>query len=80
MSISGIVIIAIAFVIGLFYSKRSSKQNAQVLDLTAKIKAKQDEAAAQQKDADKKVSDYEDALKKYNSSSGDGSGQPPAKS
>lgn len=80
MNLIGLLALVIAFLIGLFFSKRGSQTDAKILDLTAKIQENKDKAATQQVDADKKVSEYEDALKKYDPNFDDdnGSGKPSA--
>lgn len=69
LAIAGLII---AFVVGLFISKKGAQQDAKVIDLTAKIKENQDAATKQQVDADQKVKDYEDARAKLDTDDGDG--------
>lgn len=57
--------VIIAFLVGLFFTRKGSQQDAEVADLTAKIKENTDKLKDQQKDADEKTRDYLDALKKY---------------
>lgn len=71
----------IAFVVGLFSSRKTSQQDAKVLDLTSKINDNKQKAAQAQELADKAVKEYQDALKKYDPdfhSDDDGSGKPSA--
>lgn len=55
----------IAFLVGLFTSKKEARTDAKIIDLTGKIKTNQDAAAKAQADADAKVKEYQDALKTY---------------
>jgi hypothetical protein len=55
----------IAFIIGIFFSKKANKEEATVLDLTNKIKQKQQADAKAKAAADQAVQEYQDALKKY---------------
>ena len=72
--------IVLAFVIGLFSSRKTSKEAAQVLDLTSKINENKTKAAAVQAAADAKVKEYQDALKAYDPNFGndDDGGKPSA--
>lgn len=65
MTFAQIVALIFAFIVGLLLSRRSAQRDAKILDLNAKIKEKKDEAAARQADADRKVKEYEESLKKY---------------
>ena len=60
-----IIGIIVAYIIGLFFSKRNSAQDAKVLDLEVKIKQNTDKLKEQEKSADEKTKEYLDALKKY---------------
>lgn len=60
-----IVGLVIAFLVGLFSSRKTAKEDAQVIDLTGKIKANQAAAVKAQTDADAAVKEYQDALKAY---------------
>jgi len=60
-----VVIGIILFLLGMFVSRKTQSNNAKVLDLTQKINDNKQKAAAAQSDADKKVKEYEDALKAY---------------
>lgn len=64
-SIITIVGIIIAFIAGLFITRRANNRDAEILDLTNKLKAKKEDAAKQQEDANKKLKEYTDALKEY---------------
>lgn len=55
----------IAFLGGIFFNRKSTQTDAKILDLTGKIKQKQEEADKKQADADNKLKEYLDALKKY---------------
>lgn len=57
--------IIIAFIVGLFFSRKTNQEAASVLDLTDKIKQKQAADAKAQAAADQAVKEYQDALKKY---------------
>jgi len=57
--------ILIAFLFGLFASRKTSSTDAKIIDLTGKIKDNQTKADAAQKDADQKVKEYQNALKAY---------------
>lgn len=62
----GLIIgLILAFIGGLFYSKKTGQRSAEILDLTNKINANKDKLATQQKDADAKTKAYLDALKAY---------------
>lgn len=76
--ISSLIAIIIAFIAGFFLSKRAARQDAEVIDIKAKIKEKQDEAKTKQDIADQKVKEYEEALKKFNSDNNDGGDNTPA--
>ena len=56
--------LVIAFFGGLLFSKKTSGEASKVLDLTAKIQDNQKKSIITQADADKKVQEYQDALKK----------------
>jgi len=60
-----VVGIIIAFLVGLFTSRKTSSTDAKILDLTGKIKDNQARSAQAQALADKAVKEYEDAKKKY---------------
>lgn len=75
--------IVLAFLIGIFSSKKTAREDAKVIDLTARIKDNIAKAQGAQKTADEQVRDYEDALKKYDSNfytdgDDDGDGKPSA--
>ena len=55
----------IAFIAGLIFNRRGARQDAKVLDLTAKLKENQDIADKKKVYADQKVKEYEESLKKY---------------
>lgn len=55
----------VAFLVGLFTSRKTSETQAEVLDLTNKIADNKKKSVITQADADQKVKDYQDALKKY---------------
>ena len=57
--------IIFAFLVGLFTSKNTSRDQTKVIDLQAKIKENQDKLIPQEKSADEKTKEYLDALKKY---------------
>jgi len=57
--------IVIAYLVGLFFSKKSAQNDAKVIDLEAKIKQNTDKLITQEKSADEKTKEYLDALKKY---------------
>lgn len=71
----------IAFLIGLFSSRKTANEDAKILDLTGKIKDNKQKSAQAQADADKAVKEYQDALKQYDStfhSDDDNGGKPSA--
>lgn len=73
--------IFIAFLIGLFSSRKTAREDAKILDLTGKIKDNKQKSAQAQADADKAVKEYQDALKVYDPnfhSDDDGGGKPSA--
>lgn len=55
----------VAFLIGIFFSKKTSQTDAQVIDLTNKVAQKQKEVDDKQAAADKAIKDYENSLKDY---------------
>lgn len=57
--------LVIAFIVGIFFSKKTNQEAATVLDLSNKIKQKQNADAQAKAAADKAVQEYQDALKKY---------------
>ena len=73
--------IVIAFIIGLFSSRKTAREDAKILDLTGKINDNKQKSAQAQADADKAVKEYQDALKQYDPnfhSDDDGDGKPSA--
>lgn len=60
-----IIGIVAAYLVGLFFSKRNSAQDAKVIDLEAKIKQNTDKLKDEEKSADEKTKEYLDALKAY---------------
>lgn len=74
--------IVIAFLVGLFSSRKTATEDAKILDLTGKIKDNKQKSAQAQELADKAVKEYQDALKAYDPSfsndDDDPSGNPPA--
>jgi hypothetical protein len=72
--------IIVAYLIGLFSAGKQKRTEAQVIDLNAKIKEKQDADAKAQATADQAVKEYQDALKSYdpNFHNDDGDGKPSA--
>ena len=75
--------LALAFLIGMFSSRKTSQEQGKVLDLSQKIKDNQDKSKAAQKTADQAVQEYQDALKKYDpkfytDGGDDGDGKPSA--
>ena len=72
----GLLAAGILILIGYFSSKKTAKEQAQVIDLTVKIKETQDKAAEAQKNADQKMQEYQDALKQlypeFHTDDGDG--------
>jgi len=54
----------IAFLVGLFTSKKETRTDAKIIDLTTKIKGNQADAAKAQADADSKIKEYNEALQK----------------
>lgn len=73
--------IFIAFLVGIFSSRKTASQDAKILDLTGKIKDNQQKSAQAQKTADDAVKEYQDALKTYDPnfhSDDDGDGKPSA--
>lgn len=64
----------IALIVGLLFGRKTSITDAKILDLSAKLKEKQDATAKDQADADAKVKDYLDSLKKYDPDFDDESG------
>lgn len=79
-TILGLIAAAVLMAIGFFSSRRTAKQDAEVLDLTVKIKQNQTKAGEAQKNADQKTKEYLDALKAYdpNFHSDDDGGKPSA--
>ena len=57
--------IIIAFVIGLFASRKTSQEASKVITLTQKINAEKKSGIITQADADQKVKEYQNALSKY---------------
>ena len=55
--------IFLAFIIGMFTSRNTSKTDGKILDLSQKIKDNQAKAAQAQALADKAVQEYQEALK-----------------
>lgn len=73
--------ILIAFLVGLFSSRKTAREDAKILDLTGKINDNKQKSAQAQELADKAVKEYQDALKKYDPnfhSDDDGGGKPSA--
>jgi hypothetical protein len=72
--------LAVAFLVGLFSSRKTAKEDAKILDLTGKINDNKQKSAQAQADADKAVKEYQDALKQYdpNFHSDDDGGKPSA--
>jgi hypothetical protein len=72
--------IIIAFVVGLFSSRKTAREDAKIIDLTGKIKDNQAKSAQAQALADKAVKEYQDALKQYDPDfhNDDGDGKPSA--
>jgi hypothetical protein len=70
--------LAVAFLVGLFSSRKTATEDAKILDLTGKIKDNQQKSAQAQANADKAVKEYQDALKQYdpNFNSDDDGGKP----
>lgn len=71
----------IAFLVGIFSSRKTSTRDATILDLTGKIKDNQQKSVQAQKTADDAVKEYQDALKVYDPnfhSDDDGDGKPSA--
>lgn len=65
-ALAGLIGVILAFLIGMFFSKKKSQTDAQVLDLTNKIAQKQKDVQDKQAIADQKVKEYEDSLKALN--------------
>lgn len=79
--IIGLIVAGILIIIGFFSSKKAQQQDAEILDLTVKIKENKNKASNAQKDADDKTKNYLDALKVYDPnfhSDDDGGGKPSA--
>jgi len=57
--------ILIAFLIGMFTSRKTSQEAGKVLDLSQKIKDNQAKSAIAQARVDAAMKEYQDALKKY---------------
>jgi organic radical activating enzyme len=74
--------LALAFIIGMLSSRKTSQDAATVLDLSQKIKDNQAKNAAAQKTANEAVEDYQNELKKYDpkfyTDGDDGDGKPSA--
>ena len=73
--------IFLAFIIGMFTSRNTSKTDGKILDLSQKIKDNQAKAAQAQALADKAVQEYQEALKAYDpnfQNDDDPSGKPSA--
>lgn len=74
------IALIVAFIIGIFFSKKTNEQNAAVLDLSDKIRQKQAADAKAKVAADQAVKEYQDALKQYDpsfhSDDDDNSGKP----
>jgi hypothetical protein len=82
MENTGVLIIGIilAFLIGLFSSRKTAREDAKILDLTSKIKDNQTKSAQAQAEANQAVKEYQDALKQYDPDfhNDDGDGKPSA--
>lgn len=76
----GFIGLLIAFLVGFFINRKNSQTDAQIIDLTSKIKDNKAKAASKQADADQKTKEYLDALKKYdpNFHDDDNGGKPSA--
>lgn len=76
--IAALILGALLFLLGVFFSRKTQKDDGKVLDLTQKINENKQKAAVAQSDADKKVKEYQDALKAYDPDfhSDDGDGTP----
>ena len=74
--------IIVAFIVGLFTSKKTSEADAKVLDLTGKIDQNKKRLQQAQDLADKASKEYQDALSKYDPNfydpNDDGDGKPSA--
>lgn len=73
--------IVVAFLIGLFSSRKTAREDAKIIDLTGRIKDNMQKSVETQAAADKAVKEYQDALKKYDPdfhSDDDGDGKPSA--
>ena len=73
--------IIIAFIVGLFSSRKTAQQDAKIIDLTGKINDNKQKSVQAQKAADQAVKEYQDALKQYDPnfhSDDDGGGKPSA--
>lgn len=57
--------LVVAFIIGLFSSRKTTQEDGKVLDLTSKINDNKQKSVQAQALADKAVKEYEDAKKKY---------------
>jgi hypothetical protein len=57
--------IFVAFLVGLFSSRKTAREDAKILDLTGKIKDNKQKSTQAQELADKSVKEYQDALKQY---------------
>jgi hypothetical protein len=73
--------IVIAFLVGLFSSRKTAREDAKIIDLTGKINDNKQKSVQAQADADKAVKEYQNALKQYDPnfhSDDDGGGKPSA--
>ncbi len=60
-----IIGLVVAYLVGLFFSKKSERQSAEVRELESKIKDNMDKLKGQEKSADELTKEYLDALNKY---------------
>lgn len=60
-----VIAIVVAFLVGVFSSRKTAQEDAKIIDLTGKIKDNQIKSAQTQALADKAVKEYDDELKKY---------------
>lgn len=79
-TVLGLIVGLIGGIAILLFSKKSSNTDAQILDLTQKIRDNQTKEIAAKADADAKTKEFQDALKKYDPDfhNDDGGGKPSA--
>lgn len=78
-TLSLLIAIAVAFIGGMIITRKKRQTDAEIIDLTARIKQNQIEAAKKRKEAANAVDDYRKALRSYDPFfNDDDDGKPPA--